>query len=95
MRPLLLCCLLLTIVGAGCGSTRSGRETAVAVTVRAYETNHDSIRASANTSFLSQLDVAEQKWQCLGIANYRITVSKGNLYGGPQRNTITVTNGKS
>jgi hypothetical protein len=39
---------------------------------------------------LDQLDKAEQKWQRANVTNYRITVTRGSYFGGPEYNTITV-----
>src|SRR5689334_3421568 len=101
MRRFVFGFVLLAMLCAGCGSTRSGRETAVAVTVAAYGTKAVTAtayvfaaQATARPILLKQLDDEEQKWNSLGIMNYRITVSKGNPFGGLQKNTITVMHGR-
>ncbi len=98
MRPLILCCVLLSVLCAGCGSTRAGRETAVAVTTRAYQASNATVVSSARQAqrkaFLDDLDRAEQKWQSLGIRNYRLGVYKGNPFDGPRDITIVVTDNR-
>lgn len=83
MRCVLLGCVLFTMLCAGCGSTRSGRETAVVVTLAAYNQQASiataSVVASAKQTAtvvrapeIDQLNEAERKWQAAGVTRYRI-----------------------
>ncbi len=97
MRPLMLCCVLLAVLCAGCGSTRAGRETAVAVTVRAYSTTSaataTATHATVQPALLNQLNNMKRKWQSSGITSYRIRVRQGNPFGHVADVTITVRSG--
>src|SRR5436305_1820526 len=83
MRRVLLGCTLLAIFCAGCGSTRSSRETAIAVTRDGYSQQAYITTATARVPakqtaiaqrapFIRDLNEAEQRWQAAGVMNYRI-----------------------
>lgn len=81
MRRMLLGGILLVVLCAGCDSSRSGKETVVAVTVAptASQTTAATAFVPTTTSAtmfptppLDRLNDAEQTWQASGVTNYQL-----------------------